>query len=295
MNNIEILTDTLNIMNQGYYVKEGKSINLKLNEDEMKEAKVFLPDEVWALKDYKLPEHVHLIGKCGHGCENIDSFTLARQNYKKYPYLFNGKDKEILVLNFANPVNPGGGVRRGAKAQEEDLCRTSSLLCSLESYAASKYYEYNRKLDTYMGSDGVIITPKVEIIKDSGGELLDESVVVAVMTCAAPMITYGIGGMTEEQYEDIFYSRIVGMLRVAAYMGYRYLVLGAFGCGAFRNDAKVVSDLFYKALKEFEFNGMREKDLFRQIDFAVLSKSPEQYNYKEFYRNFGRKNLFRVK
>ncbi len=293
MNNIEILTDTLHIIDQGYYVKEDKRILLKLTKDEMKAAKVFLPDEVRALKDHKLPEHIYVIGECGHGCENIDPFTLARQNYEKYACLFNDKDKEILVLNFADPVDPGGGVRRGAKAQEEDLCRTSSLLCSLESHQASKYYEYNRKLDTYMGSDGVIVSPKVEMIKDPNGELLDESVIVAVMTCAAPMIAYGIEGMTEEQYEDMFFNRIVGMLKVAAYMGYRHLILGAFGCGAFGNDAKVVSDLFYKALKEFEFDGMGEKDLFRRIDFAVLSRSPEEYNYKEFYRNFGGKNFFR--
>lgn len=293
MNNIEILTDTLNILNQGYYVKDGKRINLKLNKDEMKEVKVFLPDEVHVLKDYKLPEHVYVMGRCGHSCENIDSFTLARRNYKDYSLFFNDKDKEILVLNFANPVNPGGGVREGARAQEEDLCRTSSLLCSLGSYEASAYYKFNRSLYSHMGSDGIIITPKVEIIKDANGELLDESVVVAVMTCAAPMITYDIEGMTEEQYQKLFYRRIVGMLRVAAYLGYKHLVLGAFGCGAFGNDAKVVSDLFYRALKDFEFDGMREKDLFRRIDFAVLSRSPEQYNYKEFYHNFGDNNFFR--
>ena len=50
--------------------------------------------------------------------------------------MFSKKSKPILVLNLANPVNPGGGVRRGSKAQEEDLCRKSSLLLSLESSAA---------------------------------------------------------------------------------------------------------------------------------------------------------------
>ncbi len=293
MNNIDILNDTLTIMHRGCYIKDGKRIDLKLSFDEMKNVKVFLPDEVHALKDYKLSEHVYIIGKCGHSCKNADSFAVARSNYKNYSYLFNDKDKEILVLNFANPVKPGGDVRKGAKAQEEDLCRTSSLLCSLESFEASEYYKYNRALNTYMGSDAVIITPKVEIIKDSDGNLLDESAVVAVMTCAAPMISFGLEGMSEKQYTELFYNRIVGMLRVAVYMGYKHLVLGAFGCGAFGNDAKVVSDLFYKALKEFEFDGMREKDLFRRIDFAVLSNSPEQYNYKEFYRNFGGKNFFR--
>ena len=68
------------------------------------------------------------------------------------------------------------------------------------------------------------------------------------------------------------------MLRVAAVSGYRYLVLGAFGCGAFGNDAEVVSDLFYKALKNFNLGGMRDADWFTRIDFAVLSKSPDLYN-----------------
>lgn len=216
---------------------------------------------------------------------------MARQIYKNY--LFDENDKEILVLNFANPVNPGGGVRRGARAQEEDLCRTSSLILSLESHKASKYYKYNTALDSYMGSDGIIITPKVEIIKDSTGELLDESIIISVMTCAAPMIAYGIEGMTEEEYQEMFCKRISGMLRVATYMGYKYLVLGAFGCGAFKNDAKIVSDLFYKSLKEFKFNGMSEAELFKRIDFAVLSRSAEQYNYKEFFRNFGGNNFFK--
>lgn len=67
--------------------------------------------------------------------------------------------KPVLVLNLANPVNPGGGVRKGAKAQEEDLCRKSSLLLSLESRNSLPYYEYNRSLHTHMGSDGLSIRP----------------------------------------------------------------------------------------------------------------------------------------
>ncbi|MBQ5795100.1 MAG: DUF2263 domain-containing protein, partial [Kiritimatiellae bacterium] len=44
---------------------------------------------------------------------------------------------------------------RGAKAQEEDLCRKSSLLLSLESKTAEAYYNYNRSLNTCMGSDAL--------------------------------------------------------------------------------------------------------------------------------------------
>ena len=293
-NDVQMLTDTLTICEQGYYSLNGKRIKLKLSPAEMKAVRVFLPDEVAALAHFKDFRHVYVMGRCGHGCENIDSFSLARKRYKDCSYMFTGKDaKEILVLNLANPVNPGGGVRKGARAQEEDLCRKSSLLLSLEGQAAKKYYDYNRSLNTYMGSDAVIITPKVEIIKDENGDLLEDSVIAAVMTCASPCLSNGMEGLSQEQYEELVYNRIVGMLHCAAYTGYKNLVLGAFGCGAFGNDARLVSDLFYKALKQFDFDGMKEKDMFRRIDFAVLSRGAEQYNFKEFFRNFGDNNFYR--
>ena len=144
-----------------------------------------------------------------------------------------------------------------------------------------------------MGSDAMIFTPEVEIIRDENGALLSETSIVSVLTCAAPMITAGREGMTEEAYREMFYQRIMGMLKCAAYLGYKVLILGAWGCGAFGNDAAMVSNLFYKALKEFHFNGMSVKDFFRRIDFAVLDRSQEQYNFKEFARNFADGNFYR--
>ena len=94
-------------------------------------------------------------------------------------------------------------MRKGAKAQEEDLCRKSSLILSLESDTARKYYNYNSNLHTRMGSDAVMITPKVEIIKDDRGNLLDDSVIVSVMTCAAPDLRFGREGMSQQKYEDL--------------------------------------------------------------------------------------------
>ena len=286
VDNINMLNDTMAIMDRGYYEVNGKRVNLKLSEKERKEIFVFLPKDVKRIADNKDFQHVHVMGRIGVGCVNMDSYSLAIKRYSDCAYMFSEKSKPILVLNLANPVNPGGGVRRGSKAQEEDLCRKSSLLLSLESLEASVYYKYNKSLNTYMGSDAVMITPQVEIIKDENGDLLDESVIVSVMTCAAPMLRDGMEGLTDQEYRDMVYDRITGMLKVAAYLGYEVLILGAFGCGAFSNDAHVVSDLFYKALKEFDYDGMEAKDFFRRIDFAVLSRSADQYNYKEFARNF---------
>ena len=288
---INMLQDTLNILKQGWYEKNGKKIKLKLSAEKMQNIQVYLPKDVQKNANRKSFTGPYVIGRCGHGCENKDSFTLARERLGD-TYLYTGEDPEILVLNLANPVNPGGGVRKGARAQEEDLCRKSSLLLSLESNEAKKYYDYNKSLNTYMGSDALMITPNVEIIKDEKGELLDETVVVSVLTCAAPMISHGLEGMSEEEYKEMFYNRIMGMLKCVAYLGYKNLVLGAMGCGAFGNDAHIVSDIFYKVLKEINYNNLREKDLFRRIDFAVLDKSHDQYNFKEFYRNFSFKNFY---
>ena len=285
--NITMFLDTMSILDRGYYTVGGKKVELKLSREQMEAADVYLPEDIQILSGNKDFQHIHDIGRCGYGCENSDSFSLARKRMEQLSHELGEKGtKPILVLNLANSIYPGGGVRYGAKAQEEDLCRKSSLLLSLESGNALSYYEYNRSLTTHLGSDAIIINPQVEIIKDENGDLLPDSVVVAVMTCAAPMLRNGMEGLTQSEYEAMMYRRITGMLKTAAYLGYQYLVLGAFGCGAFRNDARVVSDLFYKALKEFDYDGMRENDMFRRIDFAVMDHSADQYNFKEFSRNF---------
>ena len=286
IDNISMLNDTLKTFKNGYYNKNDKKTAVKLSEDQQKAARVFLPDDIKKINSRQRSDD-SITNSCTFSCENTDSFTMAR----KITDIIKNSDtpeERVLVLNLANPVHPGGGVRHGARAQEEDLCRKSSLLISLESKEAEKYYSYNRSLKTYMGSDAVIITPDVEIIRDENGEFLDESVIVSVVTCAAPMIKFGKEGMTEQEYEDLVYNRIIGLLKCSAYLGYKYLLLGAWGCGAFRNDARVFSDLFAKALNDFRFDGLTTNELFRRVDFAVLSRSKEQYNYKQFSRNFNK-------
>lgn len=289
LDNIEMLQETLRIMEEGIYEKNGRITNLKLSRQQMEDAKVLLPQEVDEIK--KLPSFAHepAAESCAYSCADADSYALARKCSQERALAQDGTEgtesSEVLVLNFANPVNPGGGVRKGARAQEEDLCRKSSLLLSLEGDSARRYYEYNRTLGHYMGSDAVILTPKVEIIRDEAGELLDETVIVAVLTCAAPMVTFGKNGMNEREYEEMVYERILGMLNCALYFGYQDFILGAWGCGAFGNNARVISDLFHKALQKMEVS-RQEKGFFNRVDFAVLDRTMDQYNLREFRRNF---------
>ena len=201
---IQAFEETMKILKQGYYEKDGRKIQLKLSAKQREEIQVYLPDDVKNIcnkTDFK-PTVAESDG-CIHTCENIDSYALARKRIGE------GVAK-VLVLNLASPVHPGGGVRRGARAQEEDLCRKSSLLLSLESKTASKYYEYNKSLHSFMGSDALMLTPSVEIIKDENGMLLDETIIVSVLTCAAPKVSGGKEGMSETAYRQLVYNRIVG-------------------------------------------------------------------------------------
>ena len=291
--NMAMLRETLEILDRGSYTAGDRTVKLKLGKSEMTRSTVLLPEDVRTIEERIKLKTVHVLGRCGYDCVNTDSFSAAISLDEERSLTSGNDEKPALVLNFANPVNPGGGVRRGARAQEEDLCRKSSLLPALESGDAREYYIYNRNLDTYMGSDAMILTPSVEIIRDYNGDLLADTRIVAVLTCAAPMIKLGKEGMTGEEYRQMLLTRITGMLRCAAAYGYKRLVLGAWGCGAFGNDAALVSDLFYRALKELTYCGMTEKDLFSRIVFAVLSRTPDQYNFRQFERNFAGNNFYR--
>ena len=288
MNLINVLSDTLNAWENGYYECNNKKISLRLPKSTAESSVVFLPDKISEMHQkplvfQELDEHGII------KCVRMDSFSCASNVYQE---LSNQKksesDKKILVLNFANPIHPGGGIRRGAMAQEEDLCRRSSLLLALENSATQDYYEFNSKSDRFLSSDAMILTPKVEIIKDEDYTPLPETITISVITCAAPIFDkdYVDKNIGTKQYYNLFYKRIQSMLRISAYCGYQNLILGAWGCGAFGNDAKIVSDLFLQALEEKDISGISMKDYFRSVHFAVPGKF-NSYNYNEFYRNFG--------
>ena len=280
---IWILENTLRVLRRGVYVKDGRTVNLSLTSMEMEQCRAVLPGEAHEIADEDCDEARTLAEKCRFSCVNEDSFTAAMKMISagsKNPAA--DEKAEPLVLNFANPVNIGGGVRNGARAQEEDLCRQSSLLLSLESREAFKYYKYNRGLHGKMGSDAFIFSPKVEIIKDRNGDFLERPRIAAAITCAAPYLKFGMGRMTMPEYCGMMLLRIKGLLKFAAKERYTKLVLGAWGCGAFGNDPKIMSDLFHKALQEINPDG-----LFREVCFAVLDTSYDKHIFREFARNFG--------
>ena len=201
-------------------------------------------------------------------------------------------DRLIAVLNFASAVNPGGGVERGSSAQEEDICRCSTLFPVLtQPSLAMSFYEPNRKARNPLHTDDIIYSPDIVIIRsdDDAMERLDpdEWCKVDIITCAAPDLRpprpdrfhpnikpEPINISRDELYE-LHLSRAQHILNVAAGQGVDILILGAFGCGAFRNDPNVVARAYADALKEYA-------QYFDVVEFAVYCTPFDQKNYKAF-------------
>ena len=155
---VELLEDTLLLLDRGEYLYEGRPVKLKLTREQMTEARVLLPREVEMLGDALAVEPAG--APCAYFCENEDSYAMACRRFRECGYAFSPEAQpDILVLNMANAIHPGGGVRRGATAQEEDLCRRSSLL--VESSSSNHFI----RMTFSIGSDFVYLcTAKIQII-----------------------------------------------------------------------------------------------------------------------------------
>ena len=168
-----------------------------------------------------------------------------------------------LALNFANGTHPGGGFLRGARAQEEALCRSSALYQTL---VGDQMYEEHRQRPRPDSTDWAIYSPDVPVFRADNGIALPQPWLLSFITCAAPYAP-AIG---QPESGDLLAQRIHRVLAIAQVYGYSALVLGAWGCGAFANDVERTAVDFRYAL-ENEFSGA-----FADIVFAITDWSPER-------------------
>jgi len=189
------------------------------------------------------------------------------------------EEGRVAVLNFANAYSPGGGVTRGAMAQEECLCRSSNLYSALTlPYLIRNYYKHNEKTTGELGTDAVIYSRGVTVFKsdDALPVPLAEPFRVDVLTCAAPYVNPDRNKpIPLEKLEDTFKHRIRNILEVAAANNVDNLVLGAFGCGAFNNPPDLVAGCFRYCLVDKGY-----RDCFKRVVFAIKGGGR---NYEVFH------------
>lgn len=202
--------------------------------------------------------------------------------------------QNAVALNFASARNVGGGFLNGAKAQEEDLCRCSGLFPCLETQP--RYYQANRAADGCLYTDHAIYSPKVPFFRDDRLNLLETPYTLSVITSPAPnareldlasgALTRG-GDDVRERIRETFHRRALQVLQLAAHFGHRTVILGAWGCGAFRNDPHDAADAFAAALEATQgaFDLVtfavfeRQKDLSRSKNFSVFQKRFDPASY----------------
>lgn len=203
------------------------------------------------------------------------------------PYARRGK--RTCILNFASSVTPGGGVLTGEQAQEESICRVSTLYFALsDPETAGKFYDYHWELIragkmNRRNRDDIVYTPGVVAVRDDANweTMMKEQdwYEMDVIACAAPDLRQ-LGDAaqfspTMEELRTLHEIRWRCILAAAAKHEADVLILGAFGCGVFANPSELVVAAFNNVLPEF-------RNHFETIEFAVYTTRMDAPNYQAF-------------
>lgn len=201
---------------------------------------------------------------------------------------------KVCVHNFASATNPGGGVTKGSNAQEECLCRCSSLyFCLNTKQMWEQFYTPHKMMRDPIHNDDIIYTPSVTVFKsDTALPVLmpeEDWYKVNVITCAAPNLrvqpsnAFNTGDgdtsakITDKELIAIHEKRLRRILDVALMNGNEVVILGAFGCGAFANNPEVVAKAAKKVIQEY-------RHAFVTIEFAIYCSAWNVDNYRIFKR-----------
>lgn len=259
--------ETLQIMEQGYYQWDGTKIDIQSDMNASIRASFLITPEQGAalLEKYNKTDSTKIREE---RVENLSTVDAIRKIAKE------GKE-QIGVLNFASAKNPGGGFINGAMAQEESLAASSTLYRTL--LAHEEYYQKNRAQSSMMYTDHAIYSPDVTFFRDGSFQLVETPVNASVLTL--PAVNMGqvvLKGEDTEEAKRVMRRRMKLALAIFAEQGAKHLVLGAYGCGVFRNDPHLIA-AWWKELLEEGMGGY-----FDSVFHAVLDRSKNGECIKAF-------------
>lgn len=262
MNRKEIAEETLRIQRQGFYEVKGRRVEFAEAQKHSEENSELIT-----------PKRGEVLVREGAGLPRLSkpaACSVANEATVKAILDFAEAGKErVGVLNFASAKNPGGGFLNGAMAQEESLAASSGLY---ETQLRNEgYYKANRAYRSMMYTDFAIYSPDVVFFRDQRFGLLERPVTASVLTL--PAVNYGqvlLKGEDPVQAERVMKDRMRLALAIFANKGDKSLILGAYGCGVFRNDPVKVAGWWRELLEEEGWGS-----LFSEIRFAVLDTSKD--------------------
>ena len=191
------------------------------------------------------------------------------------------KRMRTAILNFASFTHPGGGFLKGATAQEESLCGASNLYSILSRH--KDFYKKNKRFKNYgLYVNAGLYIPDVCFFKKKVDYYAQTT--CDVISCAAPnMRIADLHGIPENEELHAMIQRIDFVLGMGFIHGVDHLILGAFGCGAFQNNAIDVAKTFNILLHT------KYENCFTKVTFAIPSDD-NAMNYYVF-KNHIKKDL----
>lgn len=260
MNRKEIAQETLRIQQQGYYEYDGHRIDFATAQKHSEVSSHLITPEQGAA----------MVRDCQglSPLEQAATYAVSNEATVKAIVDFAEAGRErIGVLNFASAKNPGGGFLNGAMAQEESLAASSGLYGTL--LRNEGYYMANRAYRSMMYTDHAIYSPDVVFFRDERFNLMKQPVTASVLTL--PAVNYGqvlLKGEDRQKAERVMKDRMRLSLAIFACKKDKNLILGAYGCGVFRNDPLKIAGWWQDLLDNEGFGSF-----FSEIRFAVLDTS----------------------
>lgn len=270
----ETATETLHILDAGYFIApDGQRVDLQpALKEAVEKTRLYTPEQASAtLESLNSKSSQRPAIEVTHETTQIAARRLVESE----------SVADLVMLNFASARNAGGGFINGAKAQEEDLCRCSGLYPCLISQHG--YYEANRKNESAIYTDHLIYSPNVPWFRTRSRDDPHTLFLASVITAPAPNAGVVLSREADalRKIEAALRRRAGLVLGVAAGHGHRTVLLGAWGCGVFRNDPALVADAFGKWLESDKFAGA-----FDRAVFAIYDRSKDQATLSAFKQRF---------
>jgi len=242
---------TLETIEKGVHTYDYKAIDLTAQIDACVSGTAFFPAD--CTFNGKKPDQTH-----------ETTFEVSREGTLSASRRLAAEGRRPCALNFASAKHPGGGFLSGAEAQEENIARNSALYASLTSEPVSAFYDTRA-----LGKDGLythkmIYSPSVPVLRTDEGLPL-EPWPCSFVTAAAP--NAGVSrerGVAEAAIDATLMARAERVLAVAAHCGHDTIVLGAWGCGVFKNSPDRVAAVWHTLLRT------RFAGCFAHVCFAIL-------------------------
>jgi uncharacterized protein (TIGR02452 family) len=142
-----------------------------------------------------------------------------------------------------------------------------------------RYYDTNRACASLIYTDHIIYSPDVPFFRDDRLDLLDAPFLLSMITAPAPNAGEELrrDAQAGPRIHAALERRAALVLATAGAHGHRCLVLGAWGCGVFRNEPREVAGVFARCLEHPRFRGA-----FDRVVFAIYDRSRDQATLRAF-------------